>query len=89
MGMGPPPYSGQVEISTTANDCSLIGIWYADAKTCRLTKDLNGYIIINDDGIILDGNSHTVTSLDGPTVGGRTGILSTGVNGIIKNFNLS
>ena len=52
------------EISITDNatggDCITIGIWDSSTKTCTLTSNITDNIIINSDGITLDGNNHTL-----------------------------
>lgn len=50
----------------TGGDCTLIGIWDSEAKTCTLTTDLyNLYygIGIGSDGITIDGDGHTISGI--------------------------
>ena len=52
----------------TGGDCSLIGLWDADTKTCTLTSDVAGGIAIvanavyfeRTNGITIDGAGHTL-----------------------------
>jgi len=41
-------------------DCQSIGVWNALTKTCTLVQDVGETIQIDDNGITLDGNNHTV-----------------------------
>lgn len=66
----------------TGGDCVAIGNWDASTKTCTMTMDLSistaagGFALgIDDDGVTLDGNGHTLTVM---TVG-------TGVSSALKN----
>jgi hypothetical protein len=76
-----------IKDDATGGDCSSIGIWDSATKTCTLTTDLNETIQIDDDGITLDGNGHTLT---GSYTGGgvyfykKTEITVKNLN--IKNF---
>jgi len=49
---------------TTPNggECSNIGTWNADTKTCTLTRDLvNETIDVDSNGVTIDGNDHSST----------------------------
>lgn len=73
-----------IKDDATGGDCSLIGIWDSNAKTCILTIDLNETIQIDNDGITLDGNGHTITGSNsgyGIYLNSRMGIT-------VKNFNI-
>ena len=50
-----------IQDNATGGDCSSIGTWDAQTKTCTLTQDLSQGIIIDSDNITLDGNGRTVT----------------------------
>ena len=50
-----------VKDDATGGDCTLIGNWNWTTKTCTLTTDVNETIQIDDDGITLDGNNHTIS----------------------------
>lgn len=66
----------------SGGDCALFGDWNPTTKTCTLTSDVTGRIIINDYNITLDGNRKILTNPgnDAITVDlSRTGIT-------IKNF---
>ncbi|MCX6738430.1 MAG: right-handed parallel beta-helix repeat-containing protein [Candidatus Parcubacteria bacterium] len=41
--------------------CSDVGVWNSSTNTCTLNRDLTGYFEINDSGVTLDGNGHTLT----------------------------
>ncbi len=70
--------------NATGGDCSSVGIWDSATKTCTLSMDLIGSIVIADDDISLDGNGHTLT---GP--GNGTGVNLSWHGGItIKNLTV-
>ena len=71
----------------TGGDCINIGIWTAASKTCELTNDLpiGDNIIINSDGITLEGNGHKITG-DGTGIGVDV-ISATGVT--LQNLKIS
>lgn len=69
----------------TGCGCTTIGIWDAGTKTCTLTTDVTQSIQINNPGITLDGNGHTLTGL-----GTGYGVYIPGINNItIKNCAIS
>lgn len=53
-----------IKDDTTGGDCSSIGTWDQITKTCALTQDVNETIQIDNDGITLDGNNHTLTGVN-------------------------
>lgn len=63
----------------TGGDCTQIGAWDWVNKTCTLTRDLFEGISILSDGIVLDGNNHTLT---GPENYMATGIYLNGRTGV-------
>ena len=48
----------------TGGDCVTIGLWNATTKTCTLNQNLTQSIEIKDNGITLDGASHTIQGPD-------------------------
>lgn len=76
---------------STGGDCTQIGIWNAENLTCTLTADYTHQIIIDSDGITLDGNGHSLTGSsthennDAVTVTRHNGI--TIKNFVLQNFN--
>ena len=64
---------------STGGDCTSIGTWDLTTKTCVLTTDLNETVVINADGITLDGNNHEIIGASiayskGVQLSGRTGV---------------
>lgn len=59
-----------IKDDATGGECSVIGNWNAGSKTCTLSQDLSQGIIIDSDGIILDGNNHSVIGAS-PAIGIR------------------
>lgn len=59
-------------------DCSAIGVWDDASKTCALTGDYFGNLVIASDGITLDGGGYRVTG-SGPSEGGGNGGAGTGI----------
>ncbi|CAG1004976.1 hypothetical protein METP3_03668 [Methanosarcinales archaeon] len=45
----------------TGGNCTLVGTWDNSTKTCTLTTNLAETIQIDNDGITLNGNGHTIT----------------------------
>lgn len=63
--------------NATGGDCTTIGTWNTIAKTCTLTTNVFESIQIDNNGITLDGNGHTVTGSNtgvGVLVSGKTGV---------------
>ena len=60
---GPTTASGTFTVTdgTNGGDCTSIGTWDSDSKTCNVTADINGGIILGSNGITLNGNSNTFT----------------------------
>jgi hypothetical protein len=72
----------------TGGDCTFIGTWDSDTKTCTLTTDFSGTIQIDSDCITLDGNGHTLTGSntgDGVFVSEKEGFTIKDLE--IHNFN--
>ena len=85
---GPTTASGTFTVTDGANGghCTNIGIWDSDSKTCDVTADIDGSIIIGSDGITINGNGNTLF-LDPLSDGGF--ISGNGVSDVvIQNFNL-
>ena len=72
-------------INETGRDCISFGTWDAGTMTCTMTTDLNDIIQIESNGVILDGNGHTITIPNyigaGVALSGRRGVT-------IKNLNI-
>lgn len=67
----------------TGGDCSTIGVWNTETKTCTLTTDLNESIAIGSSYITLDGNGHTLR-------GGYIGVYAYRKRGVtVKNLNIT
>ena len=69
----------------TGGDCSTIGTWDSGSKTCSITSDITSQLIVNSNGITLDGGGGTfnIISGSGPLISGDT------VSDIvIQNFNV-
>ena len=62
LGAVVPSVFAEISITddSTGGDCTTIGTWDSVSKTCILTSDVSDNIVINSDGIILDGNEHTI-----------------------------
>lgn len=76
-----------IKDDATGGDCYLIGTWDNSTKTCTLTTDSSETIQIDNDGITLDGNNHTITGSNtgyGVYLAGRYNINAKNLN--IKNF---
>ena len=65
-------------------DCSSIGVWDAVSKTCTLNKNVAETISIEDDGITLNGNSHSVIG-----TGSGDGVYVDVANANVKNLSIS
>jgi parallel beta-helix repeat protein len=65
----------------TGGDCSTIGIWDYENKTCTLTIDVYDFIIVESDFISLDGNGYAVigtniySDISGIYLSSRTGVV--------------
>jgi len=69
----------------TGGDCSSIGVWDWLTKTCTLTTNIDESIQIDDNGITLDGNNHTITGTNtgmGVWLDGKADVL-------IKNLTIT
>lgn|GEM_PF-6534911 len=71
----------------TGGDCTSIGTWDGSNRTCTISLDYNGSIVIESDAIILDGSSHTITGSIGPGVylKGRKDVIIKNLN--VRNFD--
>jgi len=70
----------------TGGDCSTIGTWDSGSKTCSITSDITSQVIVNANGITLDGTGKTFYPNVG--TGGKFISIDTVSNIIIQNFNL-
>ena len=59
----PTTASGTFTVTDGVNggDCTSIGVWDASTKTCDITADITGGIIVGSDGITIDGHSKSIT----------------------------
>ncbi len=55
--------------ATNGRDCTKIGIWDGDTKTCTLTTDVAETIEIQSSGITLNGAGHTLSGSSNLTAG--------------------
>jgi parallel beta-helix repeat protein len=76
-----------ISYNATGGDCTTIGIWDSQTKTCTLTTDLNETIQIDSWNITLDGNGHTLTGSGGYTGNGVYVYKQKYVT--IKNLNIT
>jgi parallel beta-helix repeat protein len=74
-----------VSDDATGGDCIIFGNWDSATKTCVLQSDVIGRISIVSNGVVLDGNGHTLT---GPGYNYQdTALMINGpANVLIKNF---
>ncbi len=73
--------------NVTGGDCISIGIWDATNKTCTLTTNLAETVQIDNDGIALNGNGHTIIGSgtgSGVYLLGRSGVTIKSLT--VKNF---
>ncbi|MDH4330268.1 MAG: right-handed parallel beta-helix repeat-containing protein, partial [Candidatus Moranbacteria bacterium] len=71
---------------STGGECTEIGTWNQDTKTCTVTQDFHRGVEIESDGITLDGNDHKISS---DIFGKEYLILVHEKSGVtIKNLNL-
>src|SRR3990170_3588739 len=70
--------SWHIRDDATGGDCYLIGAWDDATKTCLLTTDVlvtgDVAIVIDGDGITLDGGGHSITGFYGVYANRRTGV---------------
>ena len=57
----PPTGTFTITDGTNGGDCTSIGTWDSGSKTCNVTTDINGGIIVGSHNITLDGNSSEFT----------------------------
>ena len=90
IGVMVPSIFAEISITddSTGGDCTTIGTWDSASKTCTLTSDISDSIVINSDGIILDGNDHTI-NVD--LLEGNNPVIASYDNNnvIITNFKIS
>ena len=70
-------------------NCTSVGTWNSNTKTCTLTKNLSGAIIIDSSGIVLNGNGRTITGNnigEGVTIAGQSGITVKNLK--VRNFEV-
>ena len=83
------PAQYQIKDDATGGDCRRLnlGTWNRAAKTCTLTRNINGgSFVIRDDKIVLDGNGRTVTG----NAANRIGVNVTARKQVeVKNLRLS
>lgn len=84
-----------IKDNATGGECSAIGNWNIENKTCTLSQDLDKRVVIDSDGITLDGNSRTLTGnypenyLDyGVYLDQRIGVTIKNVNVSGHNFGI-
>jgi len=56
----PRPSTRYIKDDSTGGDCTTIGTWDPNTKTCMLYQDVNGVIQIDSGGITLDGNGYAI-----------------------------
>ena len=76
---------------STGGDCSIIGVWDSESKTCTLSGNVNEGIVIRSNGITLDGNSFSLIGNGGKRSGNGIDLLvrtSVSIKNIsVENFN--
>src|SRR3989344_1664013 len=65
-------YTGNISISSTGGNCSLVGAWDETTKTCVLDKDIIGTLAVSSPGLVVDGTGHTISK--NPLLTNRTGV---------------
>lgn len=45
----------------TGGDCATVGVWDGTSRTCTLSQDIPGNVVVADDGITLDGAGHRIS----------------------------
>lgn len=82
-------YVGDISINSTGGgNCALVGVWDGSNKTCTLTKDLSGSLIIGSAGITLDGAGYSISKNAQAPSFQRLGITVSGSSAVIKNINV-
>jgi parallel beta-helix repeat protein len=78
------PSTYHITISNDGGGCYLIGTWSANTYTCTLSTNVTQEIEIDDNGVTLDGDQHTVSSPN------DIGIYASGMLGVtIKNITIN
>jgi len=78
----PSVFAYTISDDSTGGDCSMIGTWNSPSKTCILTMDIFEEIMLESDGVTLDGNNHSIISES-------IGISSNGKNNLtIENLTI-
>ena len=93
--------NGVIYIGDNGEECSKIGKWYKESRTCVLTKNVGKYLWIEGSNLTIDGNGHHIQleaenyiydlaskrSSTNPTLDG-TVVVVLGSNVTIKNLKL-
>lgn len=74
-----------IKNDAAGGDCTKIGMWDIPTKTCALTTDVNETIQIDNDGITINGNGHTLSGSDT----GSGIFMSSRSNVVIKNLKIT
>ncbi|MFA6520196.1 MAG: NosD domain-containing protein [Candidatus Paceibacterota bacterium] len=82
-------YTGDIYINSTGGgNCTTIGVWDDETKTCTFTKDLFGPLTIGSVGITIDGAGHTMSRDTQAAFFQRNGMTVGGSNFVLKNINV-
>jgi parallel beta-helix repeat protein len=77
-------------IDNTGGDCPSIGVWDAPSQTCTLSAPLSGLVVIDSDGITLDGANLGLATTSDPTINQHAAVLIfQHQNDTIKNLTVS
>ena len=63
IGLMVPSAFGEINITSDGGDCSTVGIWDKESRTCSLTSDIADILVVGANGIIIDGKGHTISHL--------------------------
>ncbi|MDP3013625.1 MAG: NosD domain-containing protein, partial [Candidatus Subteraquimicrobiales bacterium] len=78
-----------IQDSITGGDCTLIGTWYAESKTCLITQNFQGRIVIESNGVTLDGDGHML-EISNNALGDSIGVTILRVDGVVvKNLRIT
>lgn len=75
------PSTKYIRDTTTGGDCTAIGTWVSETKTCTLTTDVYDTIQIANNNITLDGAGHIVSGFDLPGILRANGVFIPKPNG--------
>ncbi|OGY59615.1 MAG: hypothetical protein A3B23_00650 [Candidatus Colwellbacteria bacterium RIFCSPLOWO2_01_FULL_48_10] len=81
----PEPSTKYITDNATGGDCTTIGTWNNSTKTCTLTTNLTETVEIENDGITLDGDGHSIVKSG--TMIGYGVYVNNRSNVTIKNFS--